>query len=155
MVVKFPWITFFRVKKLKEFSLVSRHLVYISVTEQWLVEDTLPQECCRESFCWQKKSAQSISHAALLSAVCVCGGGCCCCLHRDFFAVFSKCWPNLDLAMNFCLSLNIKNNFYYRKFQTYIEVDRIIWVLMPFLFYISFPTFFLTWNILKKTPATC
>lgn len=110
----------------------------------------------REFLLTEEICSKYLTCSLTVSCVCVCGGGCCCCcLHRDFFAVFSKCWPNLDLAMNFCLSLNIKNNFYYRKFQTYIEVDRIIWVLMPFLFYISFPTFFLTWNILKKTPATC
>lgn len=84
LVVKFPWITFLRVKKLEEFGFVSRHLVYTSVTEQWLVEDTLPQECCRENFCWQKKSAQSISHAAFR--------GHCCRVCVFYIEVFCSFW---------------------------------------------------------------
>lgn len=56
-----PQITFLRVKRHEEFSLVSGHPVCTSAVVPGLMESTPPEECCSEDFCWQKKAARGLS----------------------------------------------------------------------------------------------
>lgn len=144
---QFPWISFLR-ERSWESSDWYRDICWR------LGNRTLPcgkhtsQECCRES-------AQSISptvsrgHNRPLLWCLFC---------KRLSAVFQASWVVAKLRFGYeflsLLSLNLKQVFfYYGKFQTYTEVERLLQrIFTAFIFYVSPPTSFLTQSILKKIP---